>query len=450
MALERVTQQSPTSAASGATPGAQSAPPGRAQHAKGGGHPPRLGNTAKSVRQTQSEKERVRHLQTHFGKTAAQEKREQRFKHQRAAARLLPSSRTAQCLWSVASNSSGVDVIHNATEGRARYAGLQTCGSVWSCPVCSAKVSEIRRQELNDALAAARQRGLVPVLVTETTRHKRGDSLASLLASLKKAKQRWANHRAFASLRSKNGGPLVGYITATEVTGGGANGWHPHFHLLMFFKCSTEAEAIAQAESLRGPWLAALKSEGLSGTGAAFDVQGGAAAGNYITKWGAAEEIALGGKKKGRGDGRAPFQLLADYADNDDKQAGALFAEYAKEFAGHRQLVWSPGLKALFCIEDIADAKAAEDEVRRADASKEDACVGHFTPIEWSRYRPQRAMILRMAELAGVMGVEAAVQAIRNLKAQTTGGMGGTPMSTVVQPVPGISPQCNPQPPLSH
>ena len=33
-----------------------------------------LGNTAKSVRQTQSEKERVRHLQTHFGKTAAQEK----------------------------------------------------------------------------------------------------------------------------------------------------------------------------------------------------------------------------------------------------------------------------------------------------------------------------------------------------------------------------------------
>ena len=409
--------------------------------AAGGG----LGNTAKSVRQTQSEKERVRHLQTHFGKTAAQEKREQRFKHQRAAARLLPSSRTAQCLWSVASNCNGVDVIHNEAEGRARYAGLQTCGSVWSCPVCSAKVSEIRRQELNDALAVARQKGLIPVLVSLTTRHKRGDSLASLLASLKKAKQRWANHRGFASLRSKNGGPLVGYITATEVTGGGVNGWHPHFHILMFFQCATEAEAIAKAETLRGPWLAGLKSEGLSGTGAAFDVQGGSAAGNYITKWGAAEEVALGGKKKGRGDGRAPFQLLADYADNDDKQAGALFAEYAKEFAGYRQLVWSPGLKALFCIEDIADAKAAADEVRRADESKAEAQVGHFTPIEWGRYRSQRAMILRMAELAGAMGVDAAVQAIRNLKAQTVGGMGGTSMSGVVQPVPPASPPCNPQ-----
>ena len=245
-------------------------------------------------------------------------------------------------------------------------------------------------------------------------------------------------------------GPLVGYITATEVTGGGVNGWHPHFHILMFFQCATEAEAIAKAETLRGPWLAGLKSEGLSGTGAAFDVQGGSAAGNYITKWGAAEEVALGGKKKGRGDGRAPFQLLADYADNDDKQAGALFAEYAKEFAGYRQLVWSPGLKALFCIEDIADAKAAADEVRRADESKAEAQVGHFTPIEWGRYRSQRAMILRMAELAGAMGVDAAVQAIRNLKAQTVGGMGGTPMSAVAQPVPGISPQCNPQPPLSH
>ena len=178
---------------------------------------------------------------------------------------------------------------------------------------------------------------------------------------------------------------MVGYITATEVTGGGFNGWHPHFHILMFFQCATEAEAIAKAETLRGPWLAGLKSEGLSGTGAAFDVQGGSAAGNYITKWGAAEEVALGGKKKGRGDGRAPFQLLADYADNDDKQAGALFAEYAKEFAGYRQLVWSPGLKALFCIEDIADAKAAADEVRRADQSKAEAQVGHFTPIEWGR-----------------------------------------------------------------
>ena len=212
----------------------------------------------------------------------------------------------------------------------------------------------------------------------------------------------------------------------------------------MFFQCATEAEAIAKAETLRGPWLAGLKSEGLSGTGAAFDVQGGSAAGNYITKWGAAEEVALGGKKKGRGDGRAPFQLLADYADTDDKQAGALFAEYAKEFAGHRQLVWSPGLKALFCIEDIADQKAAADEVRRADESKAEAQVGHFTPIEWGRYRSQRAMILRMAELAGAMGVDAAVQAIRNLKAQTVGGW-GHPMSAVAQPVPLLSPPCNPQ-----
>ena len=242
MALERIKTTIQNERAKPAMPtGGIHATPGRALAPAAVGHPTQhtmvihpgqpegvaLGNTAKSVRQTQSEKERVRHLQTHFGKTAAQEKREQKFKHQRAAARLLPTSRTAQCLWSVASNSSGVDVIHNEAEGRARYAGLQTCGSVWSCPVCSAKVSEIRRQELNDALAVARQKGLIPVLVSLTTRHKRGDSLASLLASLKKAKQRWANHRGFASLRSKNGGPLVGYITATEVTGGGVNGWHP-------------------------------------------------------------------------------------------------------------------------------------------------------------------------------------------------------------------------------
>ena len=91
---------------------------------------------------------------------------------------------------------------------------------------------------------------------------------------------------------------LIGSVTATEVTGGGTHGWHPHFHTLMLIEATTEAEAIEFVERLRAPWLSCLRAFGLDGAGAAFDVQGAASAGNYVGKWGAAEELALGERKR--------------------------------------------------------------------------------------------------------------------------------------------------------
>ena len=153
-----------------------------------------------------------------------------------------------------------------------------------------------------------------------------------------------------------------------------------------------------------------LRAEGLDGSGAAFQVQGATAAGNYVGKWGAAEELALSGKKSGRA-GRSPFQLLADYADQNDARAGALFAEFAGVFKGRRQLVWSPGLKKLAGIDEVSDEQAAEDAVRMANESKHDERVGHFTPKGWGVVRRHRAALLKFAELAGAAGVDAVVQA---------------------------------------
>lgn len=393
MALERITQQSPTSAASGATPTGRSAPAGRAQHAKGGVQPPRLGITAKSISQTAPKK---------MPDTPAQERRATRYRHQRAAASLLPGSRTGLCLWAVASMSYGVDVIHSTAEDRARFSGLQTCGSVWACPCCSGTVSETRRGELNALLAWARAEGLHPVMLTLTARHGAADALPTLLSGMKDAKRRLSVHRTSTALRPR----IVGHVTATEVTGGGANGWHPHFHQVMLVRADDQAAALALVETLREPWLASLRRAGLDGAGAAFQVQGATAAGQYLGKWGAAEELALSGKKSGRA-GRSPFQLLADYADQGDKRAGALFAEYAAAFKGRRQLVWSPGLKKRAGIDEVSDERAAEDAARRLDESKADALVGHFTPSEWPKVRHARAAILKMAEVVGAAGVDA-------------------------------------------
>ena len=100
--------------------------------------------------------------------------------------------------------------------GRARFSGLQTCGSVWACPCCSGTVSEQRRRELNALLAWARKQGLHPVMLTLTARHSVDHRLAELLDGMKNAKRRLTTHRTFAKLLRPQ---LVGYVTATEVTG---------------------------------------------------------------------------------------------------------------------------------------------------------------------------------------------------------------------------------------
>jgi len=318
--------------------------------------------------------------------------RKEKFKIQRMAAKLLPNSRVNNCLWALTSNLSNVDVIHNAQARKARFTNLQTCGSVWDCPCCSSSISEKRRVELNDLLVYARTNKFFPIMLTLTVKHNYADNLVNLLDSLKEAKRRMIQHKRYKKVKEK----LIGTVTATEVTGGGVNGWHPHFHMILILKTSTEEEALALVKTLKQPWLVSLRAEGLEGSDAAFQVQNASAAGKYITKWGAAEELALSGKKKGRA-GRTPFQLLADYAD-DDSRAGFLFQEYSKAFKGRRQLVWSNGLKKLAKINEKSDEDIAAEEVRKFEESLCDHLIHSFTPAEWKEVRHNRADILSEAE----------------------------------------------------
>lgn len=64
--------------------------------------------------------------------------------------------------------------------GRAGYANLQTCGSVWSCPVCAGKIMRQRADDLGGVLAWARREGHTVAMVTLTVRHKREDALTGV------------------------------------------------------------------------------------------------------------------------------------------------------------------------------------------------------------------------------------------------------------------------------
>lgn len=301
--------------------------------------------------------------------TAKSVGRSARFRHQRHAAKLLKGKgRVGLCRWSVISKSAGVDVVETFYEGDGRgthFEGVQTCGSVWLCPCCGARISETRRQELNQLLTWARAQGYVVQMITLTARHGREDDLDDLLDAMKDAKRRWGQHRAYKRLKAD----FIGSVTATECTGGGAHGWHPHFHMLVV------SSGQIDLDDLRKPWLASLKGAGLHGTGAGWSVQDATAAGDYIAKWGAAEELSLKDRKQGRG-GRTPAQLLADSADG-DLRAGHLWREYAEAFHGRRQLVWSRGLKSLAGINQVDDEEAAQDQQQEGQTEEARANVPH-------------------------------------------------------------------------
>lgn len=283
---------------------------------------------------------------------------------------------------------------------RATYKGLVICGNVWGCPVCGARVSRVRRGEMNTLMAWARQEGLVPVMLTLTARHGRADRLADLLDRMKNAKRRLRQRDEWRRL------PFRGSVTATEITQGDRNGWHPHFHEIALLEASGEAEALAMVQPLTDAWRVSLRAFGLDGAAAAFDAQGAAQAGDYIAKWGVAEEMTLrdakGGKaKRGVGKGRIPVELARMAAEGNNRGV-ALWLEYFEATSGkrRRQLVWTPGLKAECGVQEVADEDAAAQE---SDDGQESAPIAVFGKDWWDPRK--RVLMMEAAERGGAGAV---------------------------------------------
>jgi len=304
------------------------------------------------------------------------------------------------CRWAVQSKANGVDVhlsdYQESGQRRASYGGLQTCGLVWNCPACAARISETRRRQVNAGLEWAKKRGYRILMITLTARHGEGDELAGLLSAMKRAKKRLHQHRAWKRLKPR----IVAMLTATEVTHG-RNGWHPHFHVVVIVETK---EAEAALSEMGDPWRGALRAEGLDGAAAAFDIQDASAAGRYVSKWGAGEELTMSGKKKAKGKGRTPLQLLeAHKAGNED--AGELWLEYAAAFHRRTQLDGLKKLVDLAGLDDVTDAEAAQDEAQEGQERDQEPLMNIDSDTWRQKARKRRTDILDAAETGGVAGV---------------------------------------------
>lgn len=397
---------------------------------------PVLGITAKSVHADRLAKKRV--LSNPDGALAA---KSMRYRLQRAAAGLMfdagrPISEQPHRVTSCNRSRKGEKVtIWAAADGRgARYTGLVTCGSVWHCPVCSAKITEARRRELQAGLVAHQATGGEAYLMTLTNPHTADLPIAEQLDKQAKARQRLKNSRTWKRIMAKYG--RTGSVCSLETTYG-VNGWHPHVHELIFARPGLLNDAAAVAD-LRAEWIRILFKVGLGNHekladmhAHAFDLAGGNYAAEYIAKfgrepsWSEAHELTkshakIGGRSLlGKGGHVTPFKLLEWYLAGDEK-AGALFREYALAFEGKRMLSWSPGLKRALGVADLTDDELAGDEEPMPD----ETIVAQLDGDEWRLVleRDARGELLYIAAKNGAAGVACFLVELREHRPRTHSG----------------------------
>jgi len=288
--------------------------------------------------------------------------RVERYALQAAARALLPGEWVAQCHRAVVVGRNSVDVMRAAQTSRVYFANLFTCGSVWSCPVCRARITEQRRMELREAFHCGS--AYHTTLVTVTLQHRHDDALRGLLGMLRTGWSQTKAGKGWQVIKQRH--DLVGYVTALEVTHG-ENGWHPHLHVLMVGKRelpTSERELLRDVLVDRfGGYVHALG--GYVSEYHGVEVSEPGAASEYVAKWGIEEELTRGASKCGAG--RGPVQLLRDFLQGDER-AGGLYQEYAAALKGRRQLSWSRGLRALLGLgEEVTDGDAAAETVAEGD-----------------------------------------------------------------------------------
>lgn len=326
---------------------------------------------------------------------------------------LIPTKvhRQTLCKWAM----TGEEVHLMIDEGtqKAFFNGVQTCGSVWCCPICANRIQEVRRQEIALVMAwfnsqrielvGPPERGYTKcsgylelvgppapgklryvagfnqaVMVTFTFPHALKDDLKTLLVKQAEALKLLRKGKSWDLFKKRI--DFKGLIRSLEVTRGG-NGWHPHTHELWFVQFEQDEEKFK--EYLVSRWLECCKKVGLVDDKSieafkeySVDIRFNCNSSDYLAKfddksnWGVDREIAKASSKLGKSKGMHPFELAY-------KGYSKLWLEYAEAFKGKSQLFWSKGLKNQIAIDDIDDQEISENE------SNEPYFVGAFNKDEW-------------------------------------------------------------------
>ena len=278
-------------------------------------------------------------------------------------------------------------VVYDQATDRLYRKNLMSCNLVWSCPVCSARITGKRRAELSEVIG--NWQGSV-IMGAFTVGHHAGDQLADTKKIIDGACRSLFGGRAGQEVKRETG--IVGTIQANEVTWSPENGWHPHRHVLFVADRVLTADELARftdhvTQRFRG---LVEKHHGYTGDQAVHITLGKDRNEllDYFFKWGVADEL-LAFQVKGSRDEKhlTPFELADRFGALGNQRDRLLFREYITVFRGSRRASYSRGLKALLGIAEKTDqALLAEVEAVQVlpvgllpDDKKEVLVVADFT-----------------------------------------------------------------------
>ena len=303
--------------------------------------------------------------ETHAGPT----RRRARYKLRSALVQVTTVDRCRRC---------GVDILGGAVVIKkkgdvAHFANLESCGRIWLCAVCSAKIRARRGDEIAEAVGRWITQGHAAYFATATLSHDQGDALQVSLDVLGKSWRSLLSGKSYQEEKQRYG--LVGNIKTVEITYG-RNGWHPHIHAILLadeWIDLASGEMAAWFARLDARWARALVRHGWTPgkytvrfTLYPVTVSPGALAG-YVTK---VQDGGLGHEmtsdlKHGRLSSRTPMQILADFATDGLVADLDLWHEYEIATEGRSAIRWSKGLRDVLLpdVEEQTDEEIAAEDV---------------------------------------------------------------------------------------
>ena len=264
--------------------------------------------------------------------------------------------------------------------GRGHVSGVKRCRSPWACPVCAPTIRQRRARELTELVERAQAMGHACVLVTFTMPHQAGEALSDVLGHLSGAWRRMWSGRWAQLFKDDN--QVIGSVRALEVTYGD-NGWHPHFHAVLFMdadQANVDERLVELWIALHRRWcdsveaVAGRRPSARNGVDVAL-VHDPEHVGDYVTDaggWSIGAELTSGPVKITKSTTSVtPFALLGAAAVWGEVDARDLWLEYEAATAGRHAVQASPGLYGYYEITEATDQDAAAPEAEHVVASVE-------------------------------------------------------------------------------
>jgi hypothetical protein len=257
--------------------------------------------------------------------------------------------------------------IEIGTRGKLAYfRNLETCGNVWLCSVCSAKVLTKRKSEIRESIAKWTSMAKPFIFQTLTMSH---DSTMDFESVRDAAFQAFAktNTGRFAQIHKDFG--QEGYLKVAEVTVG-ENGWHLHFHVLRFIDHWLSNDEVQSWHALVfEKWSKSLTDMGLKAPQSKYqdfqqlvvaeDLDG------YFTKAFDNPREMLDEILDTKHRTKTPWELIGPAVANAASKERRLWHDFENGSRGMRQITWARGFRQKIGMVDARtdEEVAADDEL---------------------------------------------------------------------------------------